>query len=1785
MVGAARAGARRVVVHARVVVQASGRPMTARPVVVGAACRLPGAKDPSSFWAHVERRAALFAPLPPDRWDAAVFRDDLPPGARGPTVAALLDDVELDWRALRLPPVDAEKLHRGEKAAIATMSEALTAAGVLPDPALRARTRLFVAASRLAPDPRTDQARRIRRFELQAPVTAALAELAPERQADIDDILERLFDLAAPPIDPDSLAATASLIAGRIANLLDLGGGHLAIDAGASSSLAALQEAIAALEHGACDAALVCGVSPLVTPATLLAYAHRGWLAHALPRPFHDDADGTALGEGSVAVVLMRGADAGARPVLARVEAVASSFAGLDPDAAAVGRAVEDAARACVEKVGDPRVALVETRAAGVQDVDAAEARAVRAVYDGSAPVVTSSVQTVGFLPACAGMVALLKAVQSLRAGRAIPLRDGEPVALGEDARVAVSDAGFAPSAYHAILSSTAAKQPRRKAAARVVDEPIAIVGLGVVAPGASDVPSFWRTVLDRVDSVGDLPPSRFDVDAMVGSSKEVGAVLRTRLAATCDVPAFSAERYALPARVVPGLDPGVVLTLEAARQALVDAGWREGAWDPARVSVVVGQLPYRVRDVDVERRVLFSVYTALAQAAMAEAELEDDVAARVLAAARARVDREVRPVDRTAVLAQSGVAAAAAVAEANGFSGGALCVDAACASSLAAMDLAVRGLRAGEIDVAVAGGVAFNLLPEYYVALSMLGVLSPRGEPPFSVEAAGFVPGEGAGCTVLMRLADARAQRRRVYATVRAIGASSDGRGVSVFAPSSAGQAVAVKRALDAARVDPGSVDLIEAHGTGTKLGDETEIETYRRVYGARDPGMPASLGTIKSQLGHLSSAAGVVGVVKCALALANDVLPPSLFDVEGRSMITDGVDGLDLATTARGWPAMPGRPRRAAVSSFGLGGVNYHAILEEDAPADPTAIPPPLAPARGARADRFEVALVPLALPSRAPLFPLEGRRVLVVADAGARWRAVADELGVKGADVEVLDASVSTAAIETTIASAAAPGRFECVVDLVGCDDPPDPAADAAAWQAQVEERLWRSMTVIRALYDDFASADPGTRAWAALTRMGGDMGLTGASAARAIGAAHLGLAKGLKQELPHVLARGVDFDAADDARRVARLALAEIEDGNERMEVGYAPNRLVVNLVRAPLPRQQETIRAPKVGDVFLFSGGGRGIVYECALALARAGGRCVVTGRTAPPTGDEPWASMDDDAFAEFKKAELARRRRDEPKLTPVKFAAEFDAVARQRELHANLRRAQQLGVELRYEICDVADAAAVRDCVRRVREKYGRLDGVIHGAMVEWSTSLPKKTRAVVEKTLRAKSQGFLNLLAATQDDPPSTFLSFGSGAGRFGSRGQSDYCAANALLAALTTAASTRAGDRTRFATIDWTAWAETGAAVRDPDIAALVAATGITSIRSSEGVYWFLTELLRGRGREVVVFEERMLSSLLCLGETAEGAGPRTVAFDDTGAPLVPGRWPLVDVVVAHDHDRLAYERTLEVERDAFLAQHLLDGSPILPATFGCELLAEGAALLSPGWEIESALDVQIGVPVKLHRGEPITLRVSSVLVDRTEDRRIVACESRSDLVLKGKALQRDRLHHAGRYVLRRTGSAEKKQGAVPDFGSVVRARSFFHMAKDPVCLGPLFCRAEWIQVRGQEVTADVKPPRQRDVLASSSYPFFHVDPLTMDAAFQVAANWDGVANGWVSIPTGIAGLWVGRPRERGEAARVHARAVRVEDPVVHYDVDVVGAGGDLLMEVRGLKLHRVARLPGRD
>ncbi|MER6065149.1 beta-ketoacyl synthase N-terminal-like domain-containing protein [Streptomyces sp. NPDC001792] len=464
---------------------------------------------------------------------------------------------------------------------------------------------------------------------------------------------------------------------------------------------------------------------------------------------------------------------------------------------------------------------------------------------------------------------------------------------------------------------------------------PVAIVGMAVLLPGAPGLDAYWRNLRDGVDAIGDVPAGRWDADYYrPGSATGPAAPDRIycRRGGFVDgLAEVDVTRYGIMPASVPGTEPDQLIALDVAAAALADAGGEERLPPRDRIGVALGRGGYLTPGlVRLDQRV-----RTAGQLTRTLGELLPDLCGAQLDRIRAAFTERLGPDSPESAIGLVPNLAASRIANRLDLRGPAYTVDAACASSLVAVDQAVTELATGRCDLVLAGGVHHCHDITLWSVFAQLRALSPSQRiRPFHRHADGILIGEGTGVVVLKRLADAERDGDRVYAVIRGTGVAGDGRTAGLAAPDPGGQARAVRQAWRAAGLDPAAPDslgLLEAHGTATPAGDAAELTTLAEVFGpAEGQGFRPVLGSVKSMIGHIMPAAGVAGLVKAALALHHRTLLPTLHcDDPHPALAATRFRTLDQS---RPWETDLRQPvRRAAVNAFGFGGINAHVVLEE--------------------------------------------------------------------------------------------------------------------------------------------------------------------------------------------------------------------------------------------------------------------------------------------------------------------------------------------------------------------------------------------------------------------------------------------------------------------------------------------------------------------------------------------------------------------------------------------------------------------------------------------------------------------------------------------------------------------------------------------------------------------------------------------------------------------------------------------------------------------------------------
>src|SRR3954471_5738470 len=437
--------------------------------------------------------------------------------------------------------------------------------------------------------------------------------------------------------------------------------------------------------------------------------------------------------------------------------------------------------------------------------------------------------------------------------------------------------------------------------------EPIAVVGMGCRFPGGVNSPAqYWQLLNDGASGIVRVPAERWDADAYYSADQTVPGTICTReggFLTSWKPDEFDAEFFGMSPREAAGMDPQQRLLLEVAWEALENGGITAQAIRGTQTSVFVG--------------LTMNEYSHLAVAGQSRPE----------------------DVDPYVAFGNAPNFAAGRLAYFLGVHGPAVVIDTACSSSLVAVHLACQSLRRRESDQALAAGVNLILTPENNIALSRAGMLAPDGRcKTFDANANGYVRSEGCGVVVLKRLGDALRDGDPVFAVVRGSAVNQDGPSSGQTVPNGPAQQALLRQALAASRLPPADIDYIEAHGTGTALGDPIELDALGQVFAERDGSAPLVLGAVKTNLGHLESAAGIAGFIKTVLSVRHGHIPQHLNFNGLTPNASKGASRFTIAAQPMAWPAV-GRARRAGVSSFGVSGTNAHVVVEQARDPEPVA------------------------------------------------------------------------------------------------------------------------------------------------------------------------------------------------------------------------------------------------------------------------------------------------------------------------------------------------------------------------------------------------------------------------------------------------------------------------------------------------------------------------------------------------------------------------------------------------------------------------------------------------------------------------------------------------------------------------------------------------------------------------------------------------------------------------------------------------------------------------------
>src|SRR5580704_13289607 len=465
----------------------------------------------------------------------------------------------------------------------------------------------------------------------------------------------------------------------------------------------------------------------------------------------------------------------------------------------------------------------------------------------------------------------------------------------------------------------------------------IAIVGVGAILPDAPNVPAFWNNVTTGRYSISEVTADRWESSSYYDADHAAPDKTYSKIGGWVREYTWDPMKWKLPVppRVGDAMDIAQQWAIACTREALEDYGYPKRPMDLDRTAVILGNAMAGEKHYLSSLRVFFPEYARELAASPGFAQLSPELRREITDQLHERMGKRIPAITEDTMPGELANCMAGRIANLYNFHGPNYVCDAACASAMAAISSAVEGLVGNDFDIAVTGGIDRNMGAPTFVKFCKIGALSATGTRPYAEGADGFVMGEGTAIFLLKRLADAERDQDKIYAVLRGIGGSSDGKGKGITAPNPIGQKFCIERAWKNAGISPAVGTLIEGHGTSTRVGDVVEAQSMADVLSQTSlPAHSVALGSVKSNIGHLKGAAGAAGMLKATLSLHHKVLPPSLHCEHPSPDIDFAHSPLYVNTELKPWEVPSDVTRRVGVSAFGFGGTNFHMVMEEHIP-----------------------------------------------------------------------------------------------------------------------------------------------------------------------------------------------------------------------------------------------------------------------------------------------------------------------------------------------------------------------------------------------------------------------------------------------------------------------------------------------------------------------------------------------------------------------------------------------------------------------------------------------------------------------------------------------------------------------------------------------------------------------------------------------------------------------------------------------------------------------------------
>ncbi len=825
--------------------------------------------------------------------------------------------------------------------------------------------------------------------------------------------------------------------------------------------------------------------------------------------------------------------------------------------------------------------------------------------------------------------------------------------------------------------------------------------------------------------------------------------------------------------------------------------------------------------------------------------------------------------------------------------------------------------------------------------------------------------------------------------------------------------------------------------------------------------------------------------------------------------------------------------------------------------------------------------------------PRFNVKGYNVLITDDGRGVAKSLEKTLKESEANVEILSLQEmeNLDSLTKAVDRVKKIGKINGLIHLTSIEES-KPVDDMSFedWRTNVFKRIKSLFFIAKTFQQDITdNAKAGNAFVASVTDMGGTFGIEDFKANNPIGGGVNGLTKALNKEFNKenngVLVKAIDLEFKGKPGTLAKTIWNELQSGGSRVEVGYSgKTRMVPQVISKDLMTDIEPRSLVGEGSVFVVTGGGYGITSAISKDIAKnLKAKLAIISLESLPSNVKELASLDENGLKDLRNKVISELKSKNERVTPVMIDKEFSKYTIAIDIYNNLEEMKKLGSpDVEYYSCNVLDHKAMTETINKIRERFGSIDAIIHGAGIEQSRLMEDKSFEDFSRVVDVKADGCFNLVENTKQDGVKVLVTFASIAGRFGNIGQTDYSAANDLLNKYVQHSNRRFSPAMKAVSMNWSGWKGVGMATRG-SITKIFEEANIDMIPMEEGVTKVREEILFGDDNEVIVAGS---VGYIDIDQLIVGYKTKEFTALENLVKSNRNKYPLIDSIDSYIPGRkIVARKKLDTEIDLYLTDHAVEDVPYLPAVMGIESFAEASSLLFRDKQIKIMKDISFAIPVKILKGKPVNLIVTAEKIDALNDEIILKTRLESEFFNKdGVKLGDNKLHFEGVVVLGDKPDKDKLKASELKSGVLEKIKTDGKIEIDEKEIYKRFFHGPKYQVHGGVVKIGdnsvfgIALPNNGKGGKHFSFtdkPDFITNPMAIEAAFQNAGLFTMVKKDKMSLPDGIKELVFTHIPDNAKDFFVSAKYKGSDELRHEYDTEVVGSNGEVYSVMKGYKM----------